>query len=104
MRGLSDEAVTGRDVPKSMLACKSFAPTSDWMQITSWLRVLCEELAARMASDSATHSRRPRNLVVHYRRRPQTGGTGVERSRCVRLRPGAGVGIEAKTSFLHGMF
>lgn len=84
MRGVSDEAVTDRDVPKSMLACKSFAPTSSWDEIGGWLRVLCEELAARMATDSAQHARRPRNLVVAYRRRqPYVAGTVPgERSRC----------------------
>jgi hypothetical protein len=82
--GISDEPVTARDVPKSMLAAKSFSPTSDWEELQRYARVLCEELAQRMADDSALHNRRPRNLVVHYRSTTRGGNysSGTSRSRC----------------------
>lgn len=88
-RGISDEPVTAKDIPKSMLAAKSFAPTSDLQQLERWLRVLCEELAARMATDSALHSRRPKNFVLHYRieraGKYSAGGAGESHSRCAAL-------------------
>jgi hypothetical protein len=82
--GISDEAVIVKDVPKSMLAAKSFAATSNWSELVRWLRVLCEELSVRMADDSAMHHRRPRNLVVHFRCAAGSGkyGAGETRSRC----------------------
>lgn len=86
-RGISDEAVTVKDVPKSMLAAKSFAATTDWSELVRWLRVLCEELSTRMADDSLIHQRRPRNLVVHFRCAAGSGkyGAGEARSRCASL-------------------
>ena len=92
-RGMSDEPVKAKDVPKSMLAAKSFTVTSDWAEIERWLRVLCEELANRMADDSAAHNRRPRNLVVHFRCAAVGGktGAGQDRSRCARQLSGASV-------------
>ena len=85
-RGISDEPVTTKDIAKSMLAAKSFAPTSDFQQLERWLRVLCEELANRMATDSALHSRRPKNFVLHYRiekaGKYSAGGPGESHSRC----------------------
>ena len=81
-RGISDEPVVSKDVPKSMLAAKSFDATSDWTELEHWLRVLCEELAHRMVADTAAHNRRPRNLVVHWRwQANKNAGAGVSRSR-----------------------
>jgi hypothetical protein len=67
-----------------MLAAKSFTPTSDWEELQRYTRVLCEELAQRMADDSALHNRRPRNLVVQYRSATKGGNysAGTSRSRC----------------------
>jgi hypothetical protein len=47
------------------------------------VKVLCGELADRMAEDSDLHSRRPKNLVVQYRRADGNGrfGAGTERSK-----------------------
>ena len=49
------------------------------------MRVLCGELAERMAEDSDLHNRRPKNLVVQYRRSDGAGrwGAGTERSKYV---------------------
>ncbi|KAK9791346.1 hypothetical protein WJX73_002907 [Symbiochloris irregularis] len=75
--GRSTESVEVKDKPQSMLACKSFEPTSSKEGITRWINILAEELASRMAGDYELHARRPRNLVVHYR----CGFKGGERSR-----------------------
>lgn len=56
-----------KELPKSMLAAKSFNATSDWRALGRWLAILAEELAARMADDAAQHRRHPRTLVLHYR-------------------------------------
>lgn len=120
-RGVSDEEVTEKSVPKSMvraacppqiklrvkyfeyvlnygwqlilpsmlcvlqLAAKAFPVTKSWQPIEHWLKVLCGELAERMAEDSDLHNRRPKNLVVQYRRADGAGrfGAGTERSKCV---------------------
>lgn len=81
-RGISDEPVVGKSVPKSMLAAKSFTATSDWAELQRWVRVLAEELASRMATDSARHNRRPRNIVVSFRCAGGAKGPGTSRSRC----------------------
>ena len=83
-RGISDEPVVGKSVPKSMLAAKSFTATTDWLELQRWVRVLAEELASRMSTDSVRHSRRPRNIVVSFRCAASAGasGAGTSRSRC----------------------
>jgi len=58
-----------KELPKSMLAAKSFTATSDWRALQRWLTILAEELAGRMAADAAQHRRHPRTLVLHYRYR-----------------------------------
>jgi hypothetical protein len=67
VRGVSAEAVQERERPKSFMAAKSFNPTSDWGALHGWMRVLAQELSARMATDEVEHRRRPKNLVLHYR-------------------------------------
>ena len=56
-----------REKPVSMLASKSFEPSSDVEHLRHWLGVLSEELAERMVSDFEAHQRCPRLLVLHYR-------------------------------------
>jgi hypothetical protein len=65
------------------LAAKAFPATKSWASIEHWVKVLCGELADRMAEDSDLHSRRPKNLVVQYRRADGNGrfGAGTERSK-----------------------
>eukprot|EP00892_Ulva_mutabilis_P007318 jgi/Ulvmu1/4959/UM207_0003.1 len=86
-RGISDEPVKAKSIPKSMLAAKSFGATSDWQVLLHWLKVLCCELASRIKEDSNVHCRRPKNLVVHYRSSGGKGryGAGQERSRSAHL-------------------
>ena len=50
-----------------MLAAKSFEMTSDGAELQRWLRILADELAARMATDAALYRRQPRNLVMHFK-------------------------------------
>ena len=82
VRGISDEEVVAKSVPKSMLASKTFPPTNNMQELERWMHVLCEELAARMADDSALHNRRPRSIVVSYRRARKPGDSGYDRSKC----------------------
>ena len=56
-----------KERPKSMLAAKSFEPTSDLAVLARWLRILADELVNRMIDDEALYQRRPRNLCLHYR-------------------------------------
>jgi impB/mucB/samB family C-terminal domain len=89
-RGISDEPVKAKSVPKSMLAAKAFGSTSSWDTVKHWVRVLCTELSERMEEDSALHQRRPKNLVVQFRHADKGGrfGAGQERSRCAPSRVG----------------
>ncbi|KAK9829326.1 hypothetical protein WJX72_005200 [[Myrmecia] bisecta] len=79
VRGESNEPVQVKEKPKSMLAAKSFEPTSDLAILTRWLRILADELANRMIDDEAQHQRRPRNLCLHYR------SGSVERSKSTQM-------------------
>jgi DNA polymerase eta len=83
IRGYSPDAVEERERPRSMLAAKSFEATSDLAVLERWARVLAAELAERVAADEAAHRRRPRTLVVHFRRYGGAAddGAGGERSR-----------------------
>jgi DNA polymerase eta len=83
VRGYSPDAVEERKRPRSMLAAKSFEATSDLAALERWARVLVAELAERVAVDEAAHRRRPRTLVVHFRRYggAADNGVGGERSR-----------------------
>ncbi|KAK9827976.1 hypothetical protein WJX81_003639 [Elliptochloris bilobata] len=67
MHGCSDEPVMVRELPKTMLAAKSFEKTTSSAAIARWLRILAEELAERLAADGAENARRPRSLSVTYR-------------------------------------
>ncbi len=59
-----------RELPKTMLAAKSFERTGNPAAIARWLRILAEELADRLAADGGENARRPRSLSVTYRRAP----------------------------------
>jgi hypothetical protein len=65
-----------RELPKTMLAAKSFERTGSPAAIARWLRILAEELAERLAVDGAEHARRPRSLSVTYRRAAGARGAG----------------------------
>lgn len=80
VRGISDDAVQEKELPKSMLAAKSFQAISDWGAIRKWLAILAAELASRMESDAAANNRYPRNLVLHYRA-SSNGTNAVGRSK-----------------------
>ncbi|GIL82915.1 hypothetical protein Vretimale_8420 [Volvox reticuliferus] len=67
VRGQCSEPVTPKDKPKSLLSCKSFESTRDLGDLGRWLSILAEELAQRCREDEATHRRRARTLVLHYR-------------------------------------
>lgn len=56
-----------KERPKSMLAAKSFEPTSDMAALERWVTILAEELAERMAADNKLFNRRPKSLHLHYR-------------------------------------
>lgn len=56
-----------RELPKTMLAAKSFEKTTSPAALARWLRILAEELAERLAADGAENARRPRSLSVTYR-------------------------------------
>ena len=57
-----------KELPKSMLAAKSFETTTGADGLERWMRILAEELADRLAEDAAAHARRPRLLTLYYRR------------------------------------
>ncbi|KAL0033669.1 hypothetical protein WJX79_011083 [Trebouxia sp. C0005] len=67
VQGNSDEPVQVKERPKSMLAAKSFEPTSDMAALERWVTILAEELAERMAADNKLFNRRPKSLHLHYR-------------------------------------
>ena len=56
-----------KELPKSMLAAKSFNQTSQAAQLEKWMQILAEELAERLAEDSELNARRPRTLTLYYR-------------------------------------
>lgn len=56
-----------KERPKSMLAAKSFEPTSDMAAVERWVTILAEELADRMVADNKLFNRRPKSLHLHYR-------------------------------------
>ena len=56
-----------KERPKSMLAAKSFEPTSDMAAVERWVTILAEELAERMVADNKLFNRRPKSLHLHYR-------------------------------------
>jgi len=56
-----------KELPKSMLAAKSFNVTSQSAQLDKWMQILAEELAERLAEDSELNARRPRTLTLYYR-------------------------------------
>ena len=56
-----------KELPKSMLAAKSFNATSQSAQLDMWMQILAEELADRLAEDSELNNRRPRTLTLYYR-------------------------------------
>lgn len=49
VRGVSHEPVQERERPKSMLAAKSFSPTSDLKALHGWFAILAQARAARGA-------------------------------------------------------
>ena len=59
-----------------MLAAKSFEETHALPALERWMGILAEELADRLAEDSATHSRRPRLLTLYYRCLSAVSGRG----------------------------
>ncbi|KAL0047265.1 hypothetical protein WJX82_011225 [Trebouxia sp. C0006] len=67
VQGNSDEPVQVKERPKSMLAAKSFEPSSDMAALERWVTILAEELAERMAADNKLFNRRPKSLHLHYR-------------------------------------
>ncbi|GMH32529.1 hypothetical protein BSKO_00363 [Bryopsis sp. KO-2023] len=81
VRGLDEDEVRPKSLPKSMLAAKSFAATSDMRAIERWIGILSEELATRMRKDEEMYSRKPRNLVLYYRVDENSAG----RSRCCAM-------------------
>ncbi|KAK9901261.1 hypothetical protein WJX75_003106 [Coccomyxa subellipsoidea] len=76
VRGYSDEPVQVKELAKSMLAAKSFNPTSAPAQLDRWMRILAEELSHRLTEDGIAHSRAPRSLSLSYR------GSNGDRSKC----------------------
>ncbi|KAL4548520.1 hypothetical protein Ndes2526B_g01087 [Nannochloris sp. 'desiccata'] len=67
VHGWNNDPVEEKEKPRSMLAAKSFNPTSDTASIQRWIAILAAELAPRMASDEDTFRRRARTLSVHFR-------------------------------------
>ncbi|KAI7843160.1 hypothetical protein COHA_003144 [Chlorella ohadii] len=101
VRGVSHEAVQEKERPKSMLAAKSFNPTSDLAALEGWFKVLAQELAARMAADEAQFRRRPKNLVVHYRGGP---GASSERSKSCAMPRSAGGSVPSAALIAEAAF
>lgn len=67
VRGMEDDDVRPKSMPKSMMAAKTFEKTNDISSVEQWAGILAEELADRIKRDGAMYNRKPRNLVLHYK-------------------------------------
>jgi nucleotidyltransferase/DNA polymerase involved in DNA repair len=70
VRGVDDSAVLPFAKPKSLMAAKSFnlSACQTGLECCRWLRMLCAELAQRLAKDEEMFARQPKTLTLHYRR------------------------------------
>ncbi|RUP52118.1 LOW QUALITY PROTEIN: hypothetical protein BC936DRAFT_141014 [Jimgerdemannia flammicorona] len=67
-RGIDFEDVTIRNIPKSMMAAKSFRPpVRDMATLEHWLNVLAAEVFTRIQFDFETHARWPKTMGIHFR-------------------------------------
>lgn len=62
-----DSEVLQKERTKSMLAAKSFSPTSDLKVIARWFGILASELESRMKTDLEMYNRKPKTLVLSFR-------------------------------------
>lgn len=67
IRGIQEDKVQEKQIPKSMLAAKSFETTQDLAVIRKWLGILAEELSIRILQDTRENHRQPHNLQLYYR-------------------------------------
>mmetsp|Transcript_10422 Transcript_10422/g.28432 ORF Transcript_10422/g.28432 Transcript_10422/m.28432 type:complete len:549 (-) Transcript_10422:907-2553(-) len=65
--GQDDSPVVEKERTKSMLAAKSFEPTSDMNAVAKWVSILSLELEGRMRRDLQTYQRRPKTLALTFR-------------------------------------
>jgi hypothetical protein len=84
VRGQCSEPVTPKDKPKSLLSCKSFAPTSDPVELARWMGILAAEVAERCADDEEEHGRRARTLGTRARTRASCRVETCGAYRCAR--------------------
>lgn len=74
VRGEDDSQVTTRDLPKSLLAAKSFAAERDLISVEKhWLPILATELAQRLSEDEQAFNRTAASLTVSLRATPVRG-------------------------------
>ncbi|CAM6090320.1 unnamed protein product [Calypogeia fissa] len=67
VRGIQADKVQAKQVPKSMLAAKSFSPIKELSDVRKWLGILSEELSVRMLRDFQQNNRHPKLLQLYYR-------------------------------------
>ncbi|CAM6096420.1 unnamed protein product [Calypogeia fissa] len=67
VRGIQADKVQAKQVPKSMLAAKSFSPIKELSDVRKWLAILSEELSVRMLRDFQQNNRHPKLLQLYYR-------------------------------------
>lgn len=77
-RGEDHSAIVPRMRPKSLLACKSFRQpgVSSISELRRWLLLLGVEVADRIAEDTASFNRRPKNLVLYHSGVKTRGASG----------------------------
>uniref|UniRef100_A0A915HSU0 DNA polymerase eta n=1 Tax=Romanomermis culicivorax TaxID=13658 RepID=A0A915HSU0_ROMCU len=66
-RGIDDELVSARQIPKSIACGKNFPGINSLRsksQVSHWLRLLAEELEERLTADQSANKRSPRTLTV----------------------------------------
>lgn len=91
VRGVDETLVKPRDLPKTILAAKSFSPekTLNVVQRT-WMPVLAEELVDRLDEDSQLNDRQANTLTVTFRATAIGSNDWVTASRSVSMPAGSG--------------
>ena len=80
VRGVDLTPVQPRTIPRSISASKRFSPLKSAASpaLAKFVEVICEEMVARVAEDTAKLQRRPGKLTLYFR-----ATTGLARTRVV---------------------
>ena len=72
VRGIDEDPVVVRPLPKSMGAHKSFTATASYAVVRDFLIILANEIETRVVNDEAENNRRPQTITLHVRSRRGT--------------------------------